>query len=57
MRLRTILFTVIVIASVGIACGQSIKRNADGQKLIKRVISDLLEVDGSVHPGSDNTTY
>ena len=57
MRLRTILFTVIAIASVGIACGQSIIRTADGQKLIKRVISDRLEVDGSVHPGSDNTTY
>ena len=36
---------------------QTIKRNAEGQKLIKRISSDLLQIDGSVDPGSFNDTY
>lgn len=37
--------------------GQTIKRNADGQKLIKRITSDVLRIDGTVDPGSFNDTY
>lgn len=37
--------------------GQTIKRNADGQKLIKRITSDVFQIDGTVDPGNFNDTY
>lgn len=55
-KLILIVLSLVPLFAVESA-GQTIKRNADGQKLIKRISSDLLQIDGTVHPGSYNDSY
>lgn len=58
MRLQYVIFMLVLALINTISLpAQEIKRNADGQKLIKRISSDLLQIDGSVDPGSFNDTY
>lgn len=58
MRLQYVIFLLVLALMNTISLpAQTIKRNAEGQKLIKRISSDLLQIDGSVDPGSFNDTY
>lgn len=58
MRLQYVIFMLVLALINTISLpAQTIKRNAEGQKLIKRISSDLLQIDGSVDPGSFNDTY
>lgn len=56
LKLLILVISLIAMSATG-ASSQTIKRNQAGQKLIKRITADWIQVDGTVHPGNNHHTY
>lgn len=56
LKLLILVISLVAMSATG-ASSQTIKRNQAGQKLIKRITADWIQVDGTVHPGNNHHTY